>query len=281
MANTFSITKASGERVPFSREQLRHSLERSGASTETISNVIAEVEKDLYEGIPTNKIYKKAFSLLKKVSRPFAAKYKLKEAIMELGPTGYPFERFIAEVLKHQGFKVEVDVVVKGRCVNHEIDIIAEKEDAHYLVECKYHNATGIICDVKIPLYIQARFKDVEKEWSSLPGHEGKKHVGWVITNTRFSEDAIKYGLCVGLHLMSWDYPKKGGLREQIDSAGLYPITCINGLSKIEKQRLLDSKVILCSELVNNTIILQSLNISQSRQQLILQEVDHILKRSS
>ena len=281
MATTINITKASGERVPFSSDQLRGSLERSGTSPELAGKIISEVEQELYEGIPTKKIYRKAFAMLRKASKPYAAKYKLKQAIMELGPSGYPFEKYVAEILKYQGFSTQVDVVVKGHCVNHEIDVLAEKENKYFMVECKYHNTTGIICDVKIPLYIQARFKDVEQEWISLPDHQGKEHVGWVVTNTRFSEDAIQYGRCVGLNLIGWDFPKKGGLREQIDNSRLYPITCLNTLTKTEKQRLLDNKIVLCKELAGNTQLLQSIGIRVDRMDIILKEVNTLCSQTS
>lgn len=267
-----NITKASGERTAFSREKLRNSLERSGANEEIINKIISEVESRLYEGIPTGEIYQVAFDLLKEHYKPFAARYKLKQAIMELGPSGYPFEKFIAEILKYRGFQAKVGEIVKGHCVNHEIDVIAEKDEKHFMIECKYHNSKGTICDVKIPLYIQARFKDVERQWKNLPGHGTKFHQGWVVTNTRFSEDAIQYGTCAGLHLVGWNFPHRGSLREQIDISGLYPITCLNTLSKREKQILLDNKIVLCMEICSNPGILTDYGISSKRIDSVLQE---------
>ncbi|MBI2271111.1 MAG: restriction endonuclease [Bacteroidetes bacterium] len=276
MPQNIIITKASGEQVPFSTEKLKRSLERSGAGEAIINNIIAEVEKNLFEGISTKKIYHKAFALLRKTSKPIAAKYKLKQAIMELGPSGYPFEKYIGEILKQQGFSVKVGEVLKGHCVNHEIDVIAEKGNNHYLIECKYHNTTGIICDVKIPLYIQARFKDVEQHLATIPGNGSKFNQRWVVTNTRFSTDAIQYGLCVGLNLIGWDFPKKGSLREQIDNSMLYPVTCLSTLTKTEKQRLLDNKIVLSKELSNNSKLLMSINIRPNRFDGIFKEINSL-----
>jgi hypothetical protein len=84
---------------------------------------------------------------------------------MELGPSGFPFEKYVAEILKYQGYRVEVGVIVEGFCVKHEVDIIAEKEAKHFMIECKFHNQPGTFCDVKIPLYINSRFLDIEKMW--------------------------------------------------------------------------------------------------------------------
>lgn len=268
----FIITKASGEKVTYSSQKLSKSLERSGANTETINAIIKEVESQLYNGITSKKIYRIAFELLKKYSKPVAAKYKLKQAIMELGPSGYPFEKFIGEIMKYQGFQTQVGQIVSGVCVNHEIDVIAEKDEKHFMVECKYHNSRGTICDVKIPLYIQARFKDVEQQWINLPGHGTKFHQGWVVTNTRFSDDAIRYGICVGLHLVGWDFPKHGSLKEQIDVSGLYPITCLNTLTLGDKQQLLDHKIVLCKEICDNPNLLSEYGINANRIDSILKE---------
>lgn len=270
------ITKASGEVVPFSADKLRNSLHRSGASDEVIELIVAEMEKQLYSGITTKKVYLDAYKLLKKYSKSHAAKYKLKQAIMELGPTGFPFEIFISEILRHQGYKVKVGEIVKGHCVNHEIDVIAEKENHKYMIECKFHNQSGINCDVKVPLYIHSRFQDVEKKWVEVPGNGDKFHQGWVVTNTRFTADAIQFGKCIGLNLLGWDFPEKNSLRMQIDKSGLYPVTCLTTLTKVEKQFLLDKKLVLSKEIIKNSSLLSKLNISDLRMNNILKEVGQL-----
>jgi hypothetical protein len=276
--NKISITKASGEIVPFSSDKLKRSLKRAGANEDEIDRIIEEIGSKLYEGIPTKKIYKTAFNLLKESSRPLAAKYHLKHAIMELGPSGYPFEKYIGEILGYQGYKTTVGEIVQGKCVNHEIDVIAEKDHHHFMIECKYHNLPGTFSDVKIPLYIQARFKDVEAQWLKLPGHGTKFHQGWVVTNTRFSSDAIQYGNCAGLKLLGWDYPLKDSLKELIDTLGLYPITCLTTLTKIEKQSLLDRKIVLCKEICDNEQYLVQAGVNPTRIKSVLEEATQLCK---
>jgi hypothetical protein len=97
-----------------------------------------------------------------------------------------------------------------------------------------------------------------------------------VVTNTRFSNDAIQYGACIGLKLVGWDYPEKGSLKDMIDTLGLYPITCLTSLTKNEKEYLLEKKIVLCIELINNKFLLEQLKISANRVDTILQET-HIL----
>jgi len=276
--NKIIITKASGEQARFSEKKLRDSLERSGANGEQIQKVIDEIYTRVYPGISTKKIYRTAFNLLKKSSKPAAAKYNLKRAIMELGPSGFPFERFIGEILRYQGYSIKVGEIVMGKCVNHEIDVIAEKGEHHFMVECKYHNHPGTVCDVKIPLYIQARFKDVEAAWLKLPGHGAKFHQGWVVTNTRFTSDAIQFGNCAGLKLLGWNYPDGTSLRSQIDTLGLYPVTCLTSLSKSEKQLLLENKIVLTKELCHDENILIRAGIQFSRIKAVMQEATELCR---
>ncbi len=134
------ITKSSGQKVPFNAGKLKKSLLRAGASDFQADEIISEVISMLVEGMSTSKIHKAAFRLLKDVSRPVAARYKLKQALLELGPSGFPFEQYIAELLKFQGYKTQVGVFVQGHCVTHEIDVIAEKENTQLMIECKFHN---------------------------------------------------------------------------------------------------------------------------------------------
>lgn len=274
MKKQIFVTKASGEKALFSEQKLRGSLQRAGATPEQIDGIIKEMSGKMYDEIPTKKIYKLAFSLLKGSSRHIAAKYHLKQGLMELGPSGYPFEKYIAALMDQQGYSTIVGKVVNGKCVQHEIDVIALKDQHQLMIECKYHNQAGIFCDVKVPLYIQSRFKDVESEW--IKAGDKLSFQGGVVTNTRFSTDAIRYGTCAGLKLLAWDYPLTGGLKDQIDAMGLYPITCLTTLTKTEKQWFLDKKIVLCSELGRNTNLLEQAGIKPSRTDAVLQEI-HLL----
>lgn len=277
-SNKTTVVKRDNELVKYDRQKLINSLERSGAGEELINEVVSSVEANLYNNITTREIYKSAFSLLRKKSKSNAARYKLKRAILELGPTGYPFERFVGELLRHQGYNVRVGVFVEGNCVMHEVDVIAESDSKHFMVECKFHSDFNRKCAVQVPLYIQSRFLDIREKWKTLPGHHGKLHQGWVVTNTRFSEDAIRYGQCVGLNMVSWNFPKKGSLKERIDTSGLHPITCLNSLTKKEKGMLLNRDIVLCSKLPENMTALEEIVRIPRKIKAVLEEVDLLLQ---
>ncbi|MEB8329892.1 ATP cone domain-containing protein [Flavobacteriaceae bacterium KMM 6897] len=268
------IVKSSGERVKFSISKLAASLKRSGAEDELVQLIVDRVRDELYQGISTKEIYNRAFAILKKKKSIYASKYKLKKAIYEFGPTGYPFEKFVSAILEYSGYKTEVGKVMTGICVKHEIDVYAQKNGKVTIIECKFHSEEGRNCNVKIPLYIHSRYMDVKKHWDTKENSDLVFDVGWVTTNTRFTEDAILYGECAGLYLLSWDYPKDNGLKDRIDRLGLYPITVSTLLSAREKQFLLSRDVVLCQHLLHDKFFLDHLGISDSRKIKIMKEIE-------
>lgn len=272
---SLDIIKSSGEKVKFSLEKLRASLNRSGADKKAVDQILDKVRDELYQGISTKEIYNRAFALLKKKKSYFASKYKLKKAIYELGPTGFPFENFIATIFKYSGYKIEVGKILQGKCVTHEIDVVANKNENTTIVECKFHSDEGRNCNVKVPLYIASRFKDVKEHWDSKP-QKTELNSGWVVTNTRFTEDALQYGKCIGLKLLSWDYPKEDALKNIIDRLGLYPITVSTLLTNREKQFLLSRDVVLCRDLIGDSFYLDHLGISETRKARILNDIEQL-----
>lgn len=270
------IIKSSGEKAKFSLDKLRNSLKHSGADHNLVAEILDKVYDELYEGISTNEIYNRAYALLKKKKSVFASKYKLKKAIYELGPTGFPFERFVSAILEYSGYATNVDVIIDGICVTHEIDVVAEKNGQTTIIECKFHSEEGRNCNVKVPLYIHSRFNDVKNHWVNKKRETKELDSGWVVTNTRFTADAIQFGNCAGLYLLSWDYPVEDGLKDRIDRLALYPITVSTLLTKREKQFLLSRDVVLCRQLWKDKFFLDHLGISKTRKAKILEEMKEL-----
>lgn len=276
MNNEFTVTKASGERHTFSEDKVRQSLLRSGADKEQIDFIIREIRNQLYDGITTRSIYKIAYSLLKSGSRHYAARYHLKYAIMELGPSGFPFEKYIAELFQKEGYKTQTGQIFQGKCITHEIDVLAEKDTDQLLIECKYHNQSGTSSNVKVPLYIHARFNDIDAHLFKKKESAEKRRKCWIVTNTRFTVDAIQYAGCSGIKLLGWDHPFGKGLKDQIDHFRLYPITCLTSLTTAEKQKLLELEVVLCSQLIQKADLLKSIGIKTTRTATILNEANNL-----
>lgn len=267
------IRKASGESEPFEPSKLKSSLQRAGAAPENIHEITKDIESWVVKGTTTKQIYGRAFRLLRKKRRSMAARYSLKKAIMELGPSGFPFEQFIGHIFKCKGFSVEVGQVVNGQCVTHEIDVIASDNKTQHLVECKYHNSQGKFSSVQTPLYVKARVNDIVETRQALPEYKNISFFGWVVTNTRFTSDAMNYGQCCGLNLMSWDFPKEGSLKTLTEQFNAFPVTALTQLTKAHKQHLLKKGIVLCSELKANPRRLELLQLTNQKHKKVMEEL--------
>jgi hypothetical protein len=237
------VRKADGEEEVFDAAKLEHSLELAGASSTTRARVLARVMHELRPGLMTEDIYRNAYEILKREEVvPVAARYSIKRAVFALGPSGFPFEQFFAEVLRAHGWKAQTGVALQGRCAPHEVDVYAEKNGKRIGIEAKFHNDASGKTDIKDALYVQARYEDLR----ATPVASSRVDEGWLVTNTRFTRNAIRYAQCSGLTLVGWDYPRTRGLLALIEEARVHPLTCLTTLNEGEKRRLLDQKVVLC-----------------------------------
>ena len=256
IAEQITVLKANGNRETFEVEKLSASLLHSGASEEAVEKVISHVLPELRDGMSTNDIYEHAFSILQEINKPVARSYSLRRAVMDLGPSGFPFEDFVARVLEAKGFKCETRQTVLGGCVPHEVDVVAYNEKKLIMVEAKFHNELGTKSDLKVVLYIKARFDDLRENVFNYGGNNRQITDCWLITNTKFSSTAIHYGVCKNLTMIGWNYPEKGGLQDMIEEEGLHPITCLASLSLADKRALLGERIVLCSDIKKNPSLL-------------------------
>lgn len=267
------IRKADGQMEAFDVAKLGHSLQHTTAKPELIEQVIAETVKNVEEGMTTHEIYKHAFSALHNLERPAAIRYSMRRSVMSLGPSGFPFERFVAEIFKTEGYEAMTDQTVLGSCVEHEIDVVAWNKNKLIMSEVKFHNQLGLKSDLKVVLYVKARFEDLADTVFNYGGIDRKLNEGWLITNTKFTLSAIKYAECKNLKIIGWNYPIGAGLKEMIDNSKLHPLTILNSLSEHDKKQLLEKNIVLCSTLKQNPNHLQLIGLNEANIQTVLDEI--------
>ncbi|MBI4087927.1 restriction endonuclease [Candidatus Kaiserbacteria bacterium] len=266
------ITKADGEREPFNPAKLEHSLQLAGASSTMRARILAHVIKELHVGMMTEDIYRHAFELLQREeSTPVAARYSVKRAVFSLGPSGFPFEQFLAEILRAHGWRAQPNMTLSGRCAPHEVDVLAEKDGKRIGIEAKFHNDPGGKTDIKDALYVKARYDDLR----NTPDAHSHVDEGWLVTNTRFTRNAIRYAQCSSLTLIGWDYPRTRGLLTLIEEGRVHPLTCLTTLSEGEKRRLLDNKIVLCKS-VTARHVLDEYGVKPDRIPHVLEEAKQL-----
>ncbi len=241
------IKKASGITEDFNPDKLLGSLIRAGADRDQAQEVISLIIPDMQPYTSTKKIFRLARKYLRQFNRSTVLRYSLKKSLLRFGPSGYPFEKYVGELFKNYGYSVNTGVLLGGKCVTHEVDVFAFNDNEIRLVECKYRNRVENAPDVKVAMYFDSRFRDLRAGMKTQ--YPGKSFSGWLVTNTRFTNDAIKYAACSGLKLISWRYPDKGSLEQMIEEKKLYPVTVISSLTSGQTRQLFEQKVILMKDL--------------------------------
>jgi hypothetical protein len=265
------IAKADGTQEPFNPEKLIASLVRSGAEHGLAQDIAKAIEPELYNGIPTQEIYRHAFSKLREARKGAAARYSLKRALLDFGPSGFPFEAFISELFRSEGAQTQIDQIIQGACVEHEVDVVVHKDGVITYVEAKFHNAAGFKTDLKTVLYVKARLDDILADRKHKGLHEPMR--GLVVTNTKFTSMAARYADCAGVEILGWEEPSGKTLQDRIDAAGLYPITALTTLNRREKMALLSQKIVLCKTLSADTRALASAGVTGGRAAHVLEEI--------
>lgn len=267
------ILKSDGTRQEFDSRKLETSLKKAGASFDVTGKIANHIAREIEDGMSTSSIYHHAFELLHKFEQPAAGRYSLKRAIADLGPSGFPFEKFVAELFKARGFETLTDQMVDGKCTSHEMDVVVWNENKLIMAEAKFHNEIGIKSDMKVALYIKARFDDLRGR-KFMFGRERELDEGMLITNTNFTTKAIQYCECAGVRLIGWNYPRVGNLHNLIEDEQLHPITCLSSLSPVEKKGLLEKGVVLCRSVRGDPKVLKDAGLSE-------QSIENAVKESS
>lgn len=265
------IVKADGTKEEFKPNKLRNSLRRAGADKDEIHDIVARVEAEMHEGMRTQEIYRHAFTLLRQSPPPVRARYSLRRALFGLGPTGFPFEDFLARLFESEGYTCKTRVTLAGRCATHEIDVAAYNPEHSFVTEAKFHSRPGIKSDLQVAMYSYARLMDLKEQKICQEDVCGVKEFV-IVTNTKFTTAAIDYGQCVGLGLLGWDYPVNNNLHDRIQRAKVYPITVLQQLSATQAATLISRNCILCRDVVANPHILRHLHLSKRKTEALLQE---------
>lgn len=271
MTESVFITKANGTRERFDPAKLYGSLLKAGASKEAADRVVPEVVSKLSSGMTTAEIYRQAFKALHALERPATARYSLKRALLDMGPSGFPFEKFVAEIFKRRGYETVLDQIVQGECVDHEVDVVAWNAGKLLMVEAKFHNVLGLKSDLKVALASKARYDDLLGRTFRY-GAERELDEGWLITNTNFTEKASRYSECAGINVVGWNHPAKGNLHDLIEETGLHPLTCLSTVGAAERRLLMEQGIVLCGQVRDDPAALARVGMSKAKAEEVLEE---------
>jgi Holliday junction resolvase-like predicted endonuclease len=223
-----------------------------GASRRIAEEVAGRVEDRLYDGIPTRKILQLAFRLLRKYKPAIRHILDLRRGLSLMGSKP-EFESFVQVLLARNGFEVAPNRIITGRCVEHEVDAIAKKDDVTYFVEAKhhvsYHTPTGLDESRIARAILEDVTEGLELGRSSL-----RIDRAMIVTNTRYSEHAMRYGECRNILQIGWRSPANLSLQNLIEEKNLYPLSCLRGLKNESRTKLVNSGVVLIEQLFEENL---------------------------
>ena len=281
MAALFVIN-AAGEQEPFSHQKAYRSARRVGASGNLARKIADIVGKEAYPGIKTSEIFQRIKDLLYKELPRAALRFNIKEGMRKLGPTGFPFEKYTAEVLRSFGYQVKINQLLSGHCLkSYEIDFVAQKDKTIYVGECKYRQLFGERVHSPYALANYARFLDIiNGPYFKSAKYRGFKIKTLMVTNTKFTTTTLDYASCVGIELLGWNYPRGQGLEFLIDQEKLYPVTILPSLRGHLKDVFIQEKIMLVKDVLKIDVprFAEKFNLPQKQIEPIINEAKNLIE---
>ena len=248
---SFFVTKFDGTQQPFDKKKILRTCLRMGATKAVANSIADEVETRLYDGIPTKKILQMIFRRLKKHKPVIKYQIDLRRALSLINPAP-DFERFIQLLLREHGYKVTKNQIIRGKCVEHEIDAVATKNNKTYIVEVKHHYKYHTRTNLDVSRISRAVFEDLTEGYE-LGLNDLKIDYAMIVCNTKLSEHAKRYADCRGIKHIGWSSPKKRDLQTMIEEKKLYPITFLKGLNSDTRYKLASKGIITLKQLIQQT----------------------------
>jgi Holliday junction resolvase-like predicted endonuclease len=241
------VTKADGSRQLFDREKVVRTCLRLGVSRRVADEVAGKVEDRVFDGMSTRKVLQLTFRLLRKYKPAVRHLLDLRKGLSLMGSKP-EFERFVQVLLAHNGFEVSSNRILAGRCGAHEVDAIARKDGVTYFVEVKHHVSYHTPTGLDESRIARAILEDVA-EGFELGKTSLRIDRAMLVTNTRFSEHARRYGVCRGILQIGWRSPSDMSLQNLIEEKDLYPLSCLRGLNRENRAKLVNSGVVIMKQL--------------------------------
>jgi hypothetical protein len=242
------VTKADSSRQQFDRNKIVATCMRMGATKQDAEEIAGKIESRVYDGMPTAKVLQRIFQFIHKYKPQASRLYDLRRGL-SLMNSKPEFEKFVQILLANIGFEVVPNKILKGKCIEHEVDAIARKDGVTYFVEAKHHYNYHAFTGLDESRIARAVLEDVS-EGFNLGLTDLKIDEAMIVTNTKYSEQAMQYRICRNILQIGWSTPADLGLRNIILEKSLYPLSCIRGLKTDVRLQLVDSGIILINQLV-------------------------------
>jgi len=213
-------------------------------------NVADRIERELYDGIPTREIIRRIYRYLAKYRPQVEYEADLRQALALLRPRP-DFEQYVARLLTEWGYSTVGPLILRGRCVEHEIDAVASRGGEATYVEVKHHASPHIFTGLDVFLQAKATFQDLSEGYVAGLNKISIQRA-MVVCNTKLSDHARRYAGCAQIEYICWKSPPERSLEKLIEEKKLYPITMLKRLDTETEGKLGDAGTILLRELLDS-----------------------------
>jgi len=240
MEQMMYVTKADGTKQEFDAKKIVQTCARAGLSSREAAEVASAIRSRLYDGIRTRDIFQFIQDEIESRDEKSAYNIRLRDAIAGLDPVS--FEIYVKELLEMKGYETQWNKLVKGKYVEHQVDVIASEKGKKFMVECKHHFNPHRFTGLGTCLQVQARMEDINASRQLFDS-------SWIFTNNKFSEHAKKYSRGIGIRLTGWRYEKKFSIESLINENIMFPVTILK-VGETEKRKLLKKGVVTLGDVI-------------------------------
>lgn len=274
--NLKKIIKKTGKEELFVPEKLCGSIMMAGAPEALVDQVCSIVVESIESGVSTDNIFKMTRKYLNQFDPKIAALYALERGLGALGPSGFIFEQYVAALFTEMGYKVKTNVYMEGEGVTHEIDVLAEKGNIVFVIEAKYRNEYRSKTHINQIMYADARIEDIKRR--ARKDGDMREYFMWVVTNTRFTDNAINYVQHRDMQLMGWDFPKYINLKKIVSEKNLYPVTVLPSITKKALKGFAADDIILVKQLkkISNEQLQERFGLSRTLSEKLVKEIHEL-----
>ena len=275
------VINSRGQKEIFSFQKVYKSAVRAGAGKDLAREIAQIIQSDVFSDMKTSEIHRRVKRLLARKNSKSSLRFSLKQALKKLGPTGFPFEKYVGQMFEELGFDVKLNQLLPGKCVaDYEIDFLAEKDKILYIGECKYRNLQSNRIHTNVVLANHARFLDISNHAFLMSGEYknfDKKTI--IVTNTKFTARAKQYARCVNTKLLGWKEPKNDSLENIIEKQKFYPITILPSLKSHIKEAFVSEKMMLARDVlrINPKRFSKKFNIPLNNLELLIKQAKILL----
>lgn len=270
------VKKARGGEEKYKSYKVVRSCRVSGFSKSQGKTIEKRARERIGGEIDAKELEKIIYQEMKKFNEKFAMKFRLRESIAALDPNKHEFELFIARLFQEMGYKAERSPKPKpeGKCIEHEIDVLAKKGDKTHIIECKHHYHYHRFTGLGVPMREFARLLDLREGYQKGKKHSINPKKCWVFTNTKLSQHAKDYSQCQGIELIGWNYPEES-LAKLAEKFKVYPATILMIDEKTRKE-LSKHKILTVRDLLESET--HNLDIMSSKLTELMEKAENLLR---